>query len=152
MIELARTQVQLAAPASDVFAFVSDLRNFGQWFPEVLEITAQHASGEPGLSAHYRERVRLLMGRERTVDIRVVEFECEKRLVTEGNLQPVRPRMEIEVYLRAQGCELHWNMYSRNGGWAMRLLAPLAGRMMQSRAERAMQQLATRFGSLPAAH
>lgn len=147
MIELARTQVQLAAPASAVFAFVSDLRNFGQWFPEVLEIKARHPGGEPGPSAHYRERVRLLMGRERAVDIRVVAFENGQRLVTEGALQPVRPRMEIEVHPSAQGCELLWNMHSRNGGWTMRLLAPLARRMMRQRAEQAMHKLQQRFGA-----
>ena len=79
--------------------------------------------------------------------IRVEEFVPGQRLVTEGDLAPVWPRMQIEVRAReATCCELSWQMHSRSPRAALRLLSPLLRRVMQRRADRAMKQLQQRFG------
>ena len=147
MIELARAEAQLASSAAEVFAYVSDLRHFGDWFPGVLAIEAAHPGGEPGAEAHYRETVRLPLRGATSVAIRVEEFVPGQRLVTEGDLAPVWPRMQIEVRAReATCCELSWQMHSRSPRATLRLLSPLLRRVMQRRADRAMKQLQQRFG------
>ena len=147
MIALARAEVQLASSAAEVFAYVADLRRFGDWFPGVLAIEAAHPGGEPGAEAHYRETVRLPLRGATQVAIRVREFVPGQRLVTEGDLAPVWPRMQIEVRAReAKRCELSWQMHSRSDRTSVRLLSPLLRRVMQRRADAAMKQLQQRFG------
>lgn len=148
MIALARAQAQLARSAAEVFAYVADLRHFGGWFPGVLAIEARHPGGEPGPDAVYRETVRLPLRGATAVGIRVREFVPGQRLVTEGDLAPVWPRMQIEVRAQAADrCALSWQMHSRSHRASIRLLSPLLRRVMQRRGDAAMTQLQQRFGA-----
>lgn len=147
MIALARAEALLASSAAEVFAYVADLRHFGDWFPGVLAIEAAHPGGEPGAEAHYRETVRLPLRGTTQVAIRVREFVPGQRLITEGDLAPVWPRMQIELRsLETQRCELDWQMQSRSDRTSIRLLSPLLRRVMQRRADAAVMQLQQRFG------
>lgn len=148
MILLASALTQLASRADEVFAYVADLRHFGEWFPGVLAIEAAHPGGAPGPEAQYRETVRLPLRGATAVGIRVSEFVPGQRLVTEGDLAPVWPRMQIDVHaLAGDRCELNWQMQSRGRG-PIRLLSPLLRRLMQRRADAAMSRLQQRFGKV----
>lgn len=147
MIRLAQAEARLASPAGQVFDWVSDLRRFGDWFPGVLGIQAAHAGGEPGLGAHYRESVKLPLRGATEVDIRVCTYEPGAQLVTEGDLAPIWPRMQIDI--AADGpdhCRLIWRMDSRSQSPGIRLAAPLLRRVMQRRADGAMRRLRQQFG------
>lgn len=147
MIPLARAEALIARSAAEVFAYVADLRHFGDWFPGVLAIAATHPGGAPGAEAHYREAVRVPLRGVTRVNIRVCEFVPDQRLVTEGDLAPVWPRMQIEVRaLASHRCRLTWQMHSRSDRRSLRLLSPLLRRLMQRRADAAMTQLQQRLG------
>lgn len=148
---LAAASTELPAPAAEVFGYISDLRNFGDWFPGVLAIAATHADGTPGAGAAYLETVQLPLKRRRQVRIEVVEFAAGQRLVTESPWAPIWPRMQIE--LRSLGdtaCAVDWRMYSRSRSVLVRaLLLPLASRMMRPRAQQAMRRLQQRYAGAP---
>ena len=144
---LAAASTELPAPAAEVFGYISDLRNFGDWFPGVLAIAATHADGTPGAGAAYLETVQLPLKRRRQVRIEVVEFAAGQRLVTESPWAPIWPRMQIEVRrLDDASCAVDWRMYSRSRSALVRtLLLPLVSRMMQARAQQAMRRLQQHF-------
>ena len=68
--------------------------------------------------------------------IRVTDAAAPQRLVTEGDLRPLLPRMEMEFVDAGQNtCEVRWRMLSRNeNGLAGCTVLPVAGWVMRRRA------------------
>jgi hypothetical protein len=136
MYLLAQRSLDLACSQERAFDYAADLTNFPRWFPGVVEIAPEDALSFATLGKAYRETVDVPLRGRRSVLIRVIEIARPHRLVTEGSLAVLRPRMEIEVEaLGPAACRLTWRMLSRNESrWARWTVLPWARRVMGRRA------------------
>ncbi len=139
--------VHIERPMAEVFAYVSDMERFAEWFPGVVAMAAADAlaPGQPG--KQYLETVRLPWRGHRQIRLQVKESRSPHFFATEGRLPPLLPRMEIALAEAAPGsCELTWRMFSRNTSPAVRyLLLPMARRVMGARAGAGVQALKLRL-------
>lgn len=85
------------APISSVFDFVSNHENYIRWFPGVIGISAQDSLPHGTVGKVYRETLKLPSGRPRSFSIRVVESQATFLFSTEGDLEPIYPRMEMSL-------------------------------------------------------
>ena len=142
MILLAEQSIQIARSIESVFAFAANLENFSQWFPEVADVRTldNRDYTEPGVE--YIETVHMPLGPPRKVRIRVRECEVDNHLITEGNLMPILPRMEMYFLDRGEYTEVQWRMFARGRGFLFqRILAPIARATMQKRSRKGLQRL-----------
>lgn len=144
---LVETMVHIERPVPEVFAYVSDMERFAEWFPGVVAMAGADAlaPGQPG--KQYLETVRLPWRGHRQIRLQVKESRSPHFFATEGRLLPLLPRMEITLAEAAPGsCELTWRMFSRSASPAVRyLLLPMARRVMAARAGAGMQALKRRL-------
>jgi hypothetical protein len=147
MYLLADVSIEIACPGADAFDFACDLENFVAWFPGVIDVVAHNDVPFSERGREYRETVHIPLRGRRLVPIRVVDAEAPRRLVTEGDLMIVMPRMEIRITeSSSQQCTVHWRMFSRNTGALARVLVlPLARRLMKRRAETGVERLKHRL-------
>lgn len=148
MYELASETTVVACAREAAFDYAADLENFVDWFPGVLGIVSADQQPFGTVGKLYLETVAVpLLGR-RTVPIRVVDVDPPCRLITEGELPLLLPRMEIEFRAAgADACEITWRMVSRNDGRFARVtVLPLAARLMQRRARAGLVALARHLG------
>jgi hypothetical protein len=133
---LAEKTVHIQQNALDVFAYVSNMENFGDWFPGVISIESSNAldHGQPG--KQYLETVLVPLRGRRQITLEVREVREGHFFATEGRLPPLMPRMEIELRGVAAGsCDLTWRMFSRSDNAIVKYaLLPLAKRLMEKRA------------------
>lgn len=151
MFLLASSSVVVARPRDRVFRYAADLAHFAEWFPGVVAVRPRDDAPFASLGKVYDEELALPFGRKRAVVIRVMDVDPGRRLVTEGALPVLLPRMEIDFADVGSGaCRLHWRMSSRNDTALARWTAlPLARRTMQARADVAMARLRKRLESAP---
>ena len=147
MYPLASSTVVVDCPRARAFDYAADLENFGEWFPGVIAIVAQDELSFTTVGKAYSETVAVPLRGTRQVLIQVVDVEASRRLVTEGDLPFLLPRMEIEFRAVGVGaCEVRWGMFSRNDGALTRLfLLPVAGWLMRRRANRGLGNLKRRL-------
>jgi hypothetical protein len=147
MYLLAHTTALLDCPRHVAFSYAANLENFAQWFPGVIRMTSANDLPFDAAGKQYLETVVLPLRGQRAVGIRVVDVDMPFRIVTEGELPTVLPRMEMAF--REWGpdrCEVDWTMFSRNTrGIARWTLLPLARRLMTRRAQVGMQRLRIRL-------
>ncbi|MCW7538595.1 SRPBCC family protein [Aquabacterium sp. A7-Y] len=140
---LAHQTTTIARPLEAVFRYACDLERFGEWFPGVLAIESANtlAPAQPG--KEYLETVEIPFRGKRKVKITVKEAEAGRRLVTEGRLPPLMPRMEIVFEeVGPAACQVTWRMLSRNNGLLARwTVVPLARRVMRKRAAIGVRRL-----------
>ncbi|MEV0293498.1 SRPBCC family protein [Nocardia sp. NPDC050710] len=147
MFSLASAAVIVELSRDKTFAYVADLENFAAWFPGVISVVALDGVpiAEPG--KRYVETVPVPLFGTRQVQIQVVEAIPSQRLVTEGRLPLLLPRMEIEF--RDAGpncCEVHWRMFSRNeSALARRTVLPAVRWVMGKRAKAGLRNLRRRL-------
>ena len=144
---LASSAVTVACSSTKAFDYAADLENFIDWFPGVLGIVADNQLPFATPGKQYLETVAVPLRGKRKVRIRVVEADYPKRLVTEGDLPLLLPRMEIEVdSLGENSCEVRWRMLSRNeivvAGFAV---LPVARWLMGRRATAGLRNLKQRL-------
>ena len=103
------------------------------------------AFAEPG--REYRETVDVPLRGRRSVGIRVVDAEAPHRLITEGDLAMVLPRMEIRITQSSPfACTVRWRMLSRNRNALARLVVlPVARTVMTKRASTGLHRLKGRL-------
>ena len=145
---VARSTATVDHPAEQVYALVSNMERFGEWFPSVISIVSTNnlAHGQPGKA--YLETVQVPLRGRRKVEITVVEALANRRFVTEGRFAPLLPRVEITLSEPGLGRTfVEWAMFSRGRHWSAGLLLPLARRTMQARADRGLKALKTHLGS-----
>ncbi|MET8776705.1 SRPBCC family protein [Nocardia sp. NPDC004654] len=147
MYLLASAETTVSCSCARAFAYAADLENFAEWFPGVLGITAHNDLSfyEPG--KQYLETVAVPLRGRRQVLIRIEEANPPHRLVTEGNLPLLLPRMEIDLESAGpETCTIRWRMFSRKDNPVARwLVLPLARRTMRGRADAALRNLARRL-------
>lgn len=147
MTLLAESAVDIACTIEQAFAFAADLENFPRWFPGVIDMASADALPAATVGKQYREAVAMPLRGRRSVLVRVVEAAAPRRLVTEGELPLLRPRMEmVFASSDAGGCRVTWRMSSRRTqGWARWTILPLARRVMTRRAAIGLQRLKKRL-------
>ena len=151
MYLLAGSVVTIACSSAKAFGYAADLEKFGDWFPGVIGIAARDALPFATPGKQYVETVAVPLRGRRTVRISVVEADSPKRLVTEGDLPLLLPRMEIEVDdLGRDSCEVRWRMLSRNERILARLaVLPVARWVMRRRASAGLRNLKQRLEGPP---
>jgi hypothetical protein len=100
--------------------------------PKVIRDLSAAAAGKK-----YRETFSVPLRGKRSVTIRVTDATAPRRLVTEGDLRPLLPRMEMELVDAGQNTfEVRWRMLSRNENrLAGCTVLPVAGWVMRRRAK-----------------
>lgn len=143
MYLLADRSIDIACSQERAFTYAADLETFPKWFPGVLEIASNDALPFTSLGKQYREAVVVPMRGKQTVFIRVTDISAPHRLVTEGSLALLLPRMEIEVErVGRDACRVRWRMMSRNAGALPRwTVLPWARRVITKRAEKGLRAL-----------
>lgn len=147
MYLLAHASTTIECPRDAAFGYAADLENFADWFPGVIRITATDKLPFDAVGKQYHETVAVPGRGERRVLLRVVEVTAPDRIVTEGALATVLPRMEIEFRDTGPGrCEADWRMFSRSTSVLARwTILPLVGRLMTRRARAGMRRLRERL-------
>ena len=147
MYLLAHTVSLIDCPRHVAFNYAANLENFSEWFPGVIQITAANDLPFSTVGKQYLETVAVPLRGRRQVLLQVVEVTIPSKIVTEGTLPTVLPRMEIEF--REAGpdkCEVDWRMFSRTTSVVARwTLLPLARHLMTKRARAGMQRLNNRL-------
>jgi uncharacterized protein YndB with AHSA1/START domain len=81
--------VVIAAPITEVFAFIADGTNNPQWRPGVMDITPP--DGGPGEGAVYGQGLRGPKGQRMDGDYRITDYQAPNRLAFEVIAGPARP-------------------------------------------------------------
>ncbi|MBL0728581.1 SRPBCC family protein [Piscinibacter sp. HJYY11] len=147
MYLLAHTSILISCPVQRAFDFAANLENFSTWFPGVIAIASDDGLPFTAVGKQYRETVAMPLRGRREVSIRVKEAVSPHRLVTEGALATLLPRMEIDFHERGpDACEMTWRMLSRNRALLPRwTVLPLARRVMARRAAVGLRRLKARL-------
>jgi hypothetical protein len=143
MYLLASSVVTIACARTKTFEYAADLENFAHWFPGVIGIVAHDELSFATPGKQYVETVAVPLRGKRTVRIWVVDASVPMRVVTEGDLPLLLPRMEIEFQdVGGDSCEVRWRMLSRNENVLVRYtVLPLAGWLMGRRATMGLRNL-----------
>lgn len=138
---------RIRRPALEVFQYVSNMENFGEWFPGVIAIESHNPMRHGEVGKEYLETVRVPLRGQQQIVLAVQEVRGHQFFATEGRFRPLLPRMEIALAETDGGfCELTWRMYSRSSHPAVRyLLLPLAKRVMGQRATSGLAALKERM-------
>lgn len=149
MYLLAESSIVIACSLEHAFAYAADLENFPHWFPGVIDMASVDALPFATIGKQYSETVAMPLRGRRSVSIRVVEVAAPHRLVTEGTLPLLLPRMEIDfAVLESGGCRVTWRMRSRNARhWPRWTVLPLARRTIAKRAGIGLHRLKERLES-----
>lgn len=146
---LAEKTVHIQQNVLDVFAYVSNMENFGEWFPGVISIASSNAldHGQPG--KQYLETVLVPLRGTRQITLDVREVREGEFFATEGRFPPLMPRMEMGLRSAdANSCELTWRMFSRSDNLIVKYtLLPLAKRLVKKRAALGVAALKKRMES-----
>ena len=114
MISLALQSTVIQAPSHQVFDFVSNMENYKDWFPGIIEICSDNDLNHGEVGKKYRERLLMPSG-ESELLITVVESIKNKKFLTQGNLDVVLPQMTIVFSeLTSQVCEVNLQYHSRS--------------------------------------
>jgi hypothetical protein len=137
MYLLADAVVTVECSREKAFDYAANLENFANWFPGVVSIVASDDLSAAAIDKKYLETVSVPLRGKRSVMIRVTDATAPRRLVTEGDLRPLLPRMEMELVDAGQNaCEVRWRMLSRDkNGLAGCTVLPVAGWVMRRRAK-----------------
>ncbi|MEZ5703527.1 MAG: SRPBCC family protein, partial [Burkholderiaceae bacterium] len=113
-----------------------NMERFKDWFPKVMSISSANKLPHGEVNKTSVERVSLPLRGTQAIEIVVKESVPNRRFVTEGQLPPLLPRMEIDLAPVDGGTTLiSWQMFSRSANPLVKaLLLPFAKRIVQRRA------------------
>ena len=140
---ISEVEISINRVNTDVYNYVSNMENFGAWFPEVISIMSDSEGPHGVVGKKYLETVKIPLAGLKKIPISVVDSKQGEFFVTEGEFSPLFPRMEIEVRrIDSNSSGMSWRMYSRNNNRMVKmLLLPLAKSVMQKRAEVGIRRL-----------
>lgn len=148
---LAEESIDIHRSPATVFDYVANMERFGEWFPGVLSIESANDMAHGDVGKQYLETVTVPLRGKRRIRLLVQQAERNRLFVTEGNLPPIMPRMEVSITSQsAESCRLTWRMFSRNKSALFRLtLLPLARGVMRKRAAVGMKRLKRNLEQAP---
>lgn len=124
----AENMVVIAAPISEVFAFVADGTNNPRWRPGVMDISAP--SDGPGVGAVYGQGLRGPKGQRMDGDYRITEYSPPARLAFEVIAGPARPTGAFEMEEPLPGATIVRFSLDLQGRGLMKVPMKLAGPMI----------------------
>lgn len=141
MEKLASFEIDTSVDKEECFLYLSNMDNFGNWFPEVVEIAGKNKASI-GVGKQYIETVKIPLIGYKKITLTVKNYEQYSLFSTEGNLAPLLPRMEILVSNCSNGkTKINWAFYSRNSSKLFKLFIPLFRYVMTKRASIASAKL-----------
>lgn len=114
MTVLTCQSILISATSDDIFDYILDLENFGDWFPGIQSITKIDNKPIDSMGKTYKELVRTPFGGALKVLIKVTDIKPNKQIITEGDLTPLLPRMTITLENQLSNTLITWKMESRN--------------------------------------
>jgi hypothetical protein len=148
VIKLASFTLLTETAIEPSFNYLSDMTNFGAWFPEVIRIVEKD-SAEIGIGKTWLEDVKVPGKGIQPVAVSVADYQPSTFFATEGDLDGIQPRMEIRLSIAPSGrTKIDWAFYSRNSRWSFRLLAPLLRAVMGKRARQGQRALSAKLATL----
>ena len=125
------------------YSFISNMENFGLWFPEVIEIVSDNKLDHGVVGKTYLEKVNLPPNGIQQLGIEVKKAEAPNLYVTESEFSPLFPRMTMQLTELEPGItRINWSMISRSKDYDF-IEKELPGfkQIIGSRASLALQQL-----------
>ncbi|WP_295891787.1 SRPBCC family protein [uncultured Vibrio sp.] len=118
MIELTKVRGTISAPIIDVFQYVTNMENYGYWFPGVQAITSNNNAPHASVGKTYVETL-LLPDGEHQLNITVTECKANHFFLTRGDLEGVLPQMTIEFEPKEENnCQIELTYHSRNSDFS----------------------------------
>ena len=114
MILLAEKTMTLTQSKEQVFSYVTNMENYGEWFPGVVSIESSNGLPHGVIGKKYKESLLMPEG-EVSLVIEVKDCLLNRRFYTEGSLNPVLPAMLMEFELTELGeTKFFLRYFSRN--------------------------------------
>jgi len=114
MIELAKSSISISAPVDAVFKYVSNMENYKEWFPGVVDIRSANDMAHGLVGKQYVEMLSLPSGDAELV-IEVDQCDVNRLFLTKGNLPGVLPQMKVTFSVNEEDvCEVNLQYHSRN--------------------------------------
>jgi len=146
--KIASFEIDTSINKEECFLYLSNMDNFDNWFPEVVEIVSKN-KGPIGVGKQYLETVKIPLIGYKKITLTVKNFEQYSQFSTEGNLAPLLPRMEISLSNSSNGkTNINWAFYSRNSSKLFKLFVPLFRYVMTKRAKIASVKLKVALASI----
>jgi len=114
MIELSKTSGLISAPVDIVFKYVTNMENYGFWFPGVQAIKSKNNFPHATIGKTYLETL-LFPDGEHQLTITVAQCEVNQLFLTKGDLEGVLPQMTIKFHAPEKNqCRIDLHYHSRN--------------------------------------
>lgn len=145
IITLADKTLSIRSPIANVFTFLSNHENYIRWFPGVIAIESADKLPHGRVGKIYRETLRLPTGRNRLIDIEVIDSQPPNLFVMEGAFAPLHPRTELRLVAEsAEETVLNWRFFSRSQSAIGRFIIPtLVRKTLERQSEVGLLQLKT---------
>ncbi|NTS77038.1 SRPBCC family protein [Catenovulum sp. SM1970] len=113
MIELAKVETQINAPVNVVYSYMTNMENYGNWFPGVVDIKSVDKQDHLAIGKRYQEAL-IIAGQNVALNIEVVEAERNKAFITQGDLAGLLPQMTMTFEQNNTNCTVRLQYHSRN--------------------------------------
>jgi hypothetical protein len=114
MILLTQKSALIQHNTVQLYSYLSNMENYGQWFPGVVNIQSANKQRHATIGKRYSETLIMPEG-DVTLTIEVKQASTNTLFYTEGDLKPVFPAMKMEFQdLGAAGTQFSLSYYSRN--------------------------------------
>jgi uncharacterized membrane protein len=129
-----RAITEIERPATDVFAFITDVEREPDWRDGVVRITIEN--GRPGaVGLVYTEQISR-MGVDLTMSVEITEVEADRRVAYRFTGGPVKGKGSYEFAGNGDKCTVTASIDLGRG-----VMAKALGAMMDSQLENDLQQL-----------
>ncbi|MGJ8529968.1 SRPBCC family protein [Maritalea sp.] len=147
MQSIASFDLEVERTPTEVFDFISNMENFGEWFPGVVSIVSKDQMAHQKVGKVYFESVQEPFKGKVTIPITVVACQPNEMFQTQGEYPPLWPQMTVELTKIDKGCtRISWAMESRNDNIFFRFtLLLIVKRIMRKRAQIAKIELQAIF-------
>ncbi len=114
MILLASIEEQINCSSSSLFDYVTDMENYIHWFPGAIDVKESDSLPKDQVGKQYLETLSFPTGPQK-LTIEVKQFERNRFFVTEGDLEPILPRMMMKFEaMKDNTCKFSLSYFSRS--------------------------------------
>ena len=134
--------LRIEAPITEVFAYLSDLRNVAEWMTGVVS-AEQTSEGEMGLGSTALV-VRELMGQRFEAPLTVTEFDPPQRVVIGSEVSGVKANVQLGLQPDGDATELEFAMEIR-GSMLTAFMEPMIASAAGSDIDVSLERIRERF-------
>lgn len=135
MTILTENKIEIDRQVNEVYDYVTNMENFGNWFPEVINIQSHNNLDHGVIGKKYLETVKDPLKGKVKIVIEVKQAKANSSFVTEGEYAPLLPKMIVKfAETKNGGTALAWAMESRSKNLFIRIfMIPFAKSVMKKR-------------------